>query len=105
MLRDSLDHAKDDVHARALTEQRVEGERMLEATESALREDADLLSAEESSALRSELEALRKTLSCTDHRTIKSGIERVNRASEAFAGRRMDRSIKRALAGRKVESL
>ncbi len=50
-------------------------------------------------------DALRKTLSCTDHRTIKSGIERVNRASEAFAGRRMDRSIKRALAGRKVESL
>jgi molecular chaperone HscA len=105
MLRDSLDHAKDDVHARALREQRVEGERMLEATEAALREDADLLSAEESSALRSELDALRKTLSCTDHRTIKSGIERVNRASEAFAGRRMDRSIKRALAGRKVESL
>jgi len=105
MLRDSFDHAKDDVHARALREQRVEGERMLEATEAALREDADLLTAEESSALRSELEALRKTLSCTDHRTIKSGIERVNRASEAFAGRRMDRSIKRALAGRKVESL
>ncbi len=105
MLKDSFDHAKDDVHARALSEQRVEGERMLEATEAALREDADLLSAEESAALRSELDALRKTLSCTDHRTIKSGIERVNRASEAFAGRRMDRSIKRALAGRKVESL
>src|SRR6266581_752686 len=105
MLKDSFDHAKDDVHARALREQRVEGERMIEATEGALREDADLLSAEESSALRSELDALRKTLSCTDHRTIKAGIERVNRASEAFAGRRMDRSIKRALAGRKVESL
>ncbi len=105
MLRDSFDHAKDDVHVRALREQRVEGERMLEATEAALREDADLLSKEESAALRTELDALRKTLACTDHRTIKSGIERVNRASEAFAGRRMDRSIKRVLAGRKVESL
>jgi molecular chaperone HscA len=105
MLRDSFDHAKDDVHVRALREQRVEGERMLEATEAALCEDADLLSKEESAALRTELDALRKTLACTDHRTIKSGIERVNRASEAFAGRRMDRSIKRALAGRKVESL
>jgi len=104
MLRDSFDHAKEDVHLRALKEQQVEGARMLEATEAALREDADLLSAEESAALRAELDALRKTLSCTDHRTIKSGIERVNRASEAFAGRRMDRSIKRALAGRKVES-
>jgi molecular chaperone HscA len=105
MLKDSFDHAKDDVRVRALREQRVEGERMLEATDAALREDADLLSTEESAALRSELDALRKTLSCTDHRTIKSGIERVNRASEAFAGRRMDRSLKRALAGRKVESL
>jgi molecular chaperone HscA len=105
MLRDSFDHAKDDVHLRALKEQQVEGGRMLEAAEAALREDADLLSAEESAVLRSELDSLRRTLSCTDHRTIKAGIERVNRASEAFAGRRMDRSIKRALAGRKVESL
>jgi hypothetical protein len=48
---------------------------------------------------------LRKTLSCTDHRTIKSAIERVNRATEGFAGRRMDRAVKRALAGRKIESL
>ncbi len=104
MLRDSFDHAREDVHLRALTEQQVEGGRMLEATEAALREDADLLSAEESATLRTELDALRKTLSCTDHRTIRSAIERVNRASEAFAGRRMDRSIKRALAGRKVES-
>jgi molecular chaperone HscA len=104
MLKDSFDHAREDVHLRALKEQQVEGGRMLEATEAALREDTDLLSAEELAAVRAELEALRKTLSCTDHRTIKSAIERVNRATETFAGRRMDRSIKRALAGRKVES-
>jgi len=105
MLRDSFDHAKEDVHLRALKEQQVEGGRMIEATEAALREDTDLLSAEEVAAVRAELEALRKTLSCTDHRTIKSAVERVNRATETFAGRRMDRSIRRALAGRKVESL
>ena len=105
MLRDSFEHARDDVHLRALKEHQVEGGRMLDATQGALREDADLLSAEELAAVHAELEALRKTLSCTDHRTIKSAVERVNRATEAFAGRRMDRSIKRALAGRKVESL
>ncbi|HKW39305.1 MAG TPA: Fe-S protein assembly chaperone HscA [Burkholderiales bacterium] len=105
MLRDSLDHARDDVQLRLLKEQQVEGERMLEAVESALREDADLVSAEEQGAVRAELEALKKTLSCTDHRTIRSAIERVNRATESFAGRRMDRAVKRALAGRKVESL
>lgn len=104
MLRDSFDHAKEDVHLRALKEQQVEGGRMLEATEAALREDTDLLSVVELAAVRAELESLRKTLSCTDHRTIKSAVERVNRATETFAGRRMDRSIKRALAGRKVES-
>jgi molecular chaperone HscA len=104
MLKDSFDHAREDVHLRALKEQQVEGGRMIEATEAALREDADLLSAKELAAVRAELEALRKTLSCTDHRTIKSAVERVNHATEAFAGRRMDRSIKRALAGRKVES-
>ena len=105
MLRESFDHAKEDVHLRALREQQVEGERMLAAAETALRDDIDLLSAEEAAALRAELEALRKTLSCTDHRTIRSAVERVNRATESFAGRRMDRSIKRALAGKKVETL
>jgi molecular chaperone HscA len=105
MLRDSFDHAREDVHLRALTEQRVEGRRMLEAVENALLEDHDLVSSEEESAIRAELEALGKTLSCTDHRTIKTAIERVNRVTEAFAGRRMDRAVKRALAGRKVESL
>ncbi len=105
MLKDSFDHARDDVHLRALKEQQVEGGRMIEATETALREDADLLSAQELAAVRADLESLRKTLSCTDHRTIKSAIERVNRATETFAGLRMDRSVKRALAGRKVESL
>ena len=105
MLRESLDHARDDVQLRVLKEQQVEGERMLEAVENALRDDADLVSAAESSAVRAELDALRRTLSCNDHRTIKSAIERVNRATEDFAGRRMDRAVKRALAGRKVENL
>jgi molecular chaperone HscA len=105
MLKESLDHARDDVQLRVLKEQQVEGERMLEAVENALRDDADLVSTEERRAVHAELDALRKTLSCTDHRTIRSAIERVNRATEAFAGRRMDRAVNRALAGRKVESL
>jgi molecular chaperone HscA len=105
MLKESLDHARDDVQLRVLKEQQVEGERMLEAVENALRDDADLASTEEQGAVRAELDALRKTLSCSDHRTIKLAIERVNRATESFAGRRMDRAVKRALAGRKVESL
>jgi molecular chaperone HscA len=105
MLKDSFDHARDDVQLRVLKEQQVEGERMLDAVENALREDPDLLSPGESAAVRGELDALKKTLACNDHRTIKSAIEHMNRATVAFAGRRMDRAVKRALAGRKVESL
>ncbi|MGB7542578.1 MAG: Fe-S protein assembly chaperone HscA [Burkholderiales bacterium] len=105
MLKDSFEHAREDVHLRALKEYQVEGERMIEATEAALREDPDLLSAEDLAAIRAEVEALRRTLSCADHRAIKSAVERVNRATEAFAGRRMDRSVRRALAGRKIDSV
>ena len=105
MLKESIDYARGDVQLRVLKEQQVEAERMLYSVETALREDPDLMSAEEQGAVRAELDALRKTLSCTEHRTIKTAIERVNHATEAFAGRRMDRAVKRALAGRKVESL
>ena len=105
MLRDSFDHAKDDVHARALREQQVEGRRLLEATEAALAEDRALLSPAESASIDTEISALAHALECTDHRRIKSHVERVNKVTEDFAARRMDRSIKRALAGKNIENL
>ena len=105
MLRDSFDHAKDDVHARALREQQVEGRRLLEATEAALAEDRALLSPAESASIDTEISALAHALECTDHRRIKSHVERVNKVTEDFAARRMDRSVKRALAGKNIENL
>ena len=105
MLRDSFDHAKDDVHARALREQQVEGRRLLEATEAALAEDRGLLSPAESASIDTEISALAHALECTDHRRIKSHVERVNKVTEDFAARRMDRSVKRALAGKNIENL
>jgi len=105
MLKDSYEHARDDVHARALREQQVEAERMIEATESALREDADLLSEEERQAVCAEIATLKQLAEGGDHRAIKLQIDRVNRATEPFATRRMDRSVTRALAGRSVESI
>ncbi len=105
MLKDSYEHARDDVHARALREQQVEAERMIEATESALREDADLLSSEEQESIRAEIAALRRLAAGNDHRAIKMQVDRVNKATEPFASRRMDRSVQRALSGRTVASL
>jgi len=105
MLRDSFEHAREDMHARALTEQRVDGQRLLEATRAALAIDAGLLGAEEKSSIENAIASLEKLLGGTDHRPIKQAVERLNRATEEFAARRMDAGIKRALAGRKIGSL
>ncbi|MEA3193926.1 MAG: molecular chaperone HscA [Betaproteobacteria bacterium] len=105
MLRDSFEHAKGDVHARALTEQQVEGQRLLEATRSALSQDEKLLSAEERQAIERAMQALEQRLAGTDHRAIKHAADALNRATDDFAARRMDAGIKRALAGRKIGSL
>ena len=105
MLRDSFSHAAEDVGLRALNEQRVEARRMLEAVEAALAADSNLLSAAELAELQAELEALRVTAAGGDHRAIKAAVERVNKTTEPFAARRMDRSIQRVLTGRKLEDL
>ena len=105
MLRDSFEHARDDMHARALAEQRVDGQRLLEATRAALAVDEKLLSAEERAAIQASMSSLEKLLPGTEHRAIRKAVEALNHATEEFAARRMDEGIKRALAGRKIGSL
>lgn len=105
MLRDSFEHAREDMHARALAEQRVDGQRLIEATRSALAVDDKLLSEDERASIDSAMAALEKLLGGTDHRAIKKAVEALNHATEDFAARRMDEGIKRALAGRKIGSL
>jgi molecular chaperone HscA len=104
MLRDSFEHANEDVHARALAEHRVEGQRLIEATRSAVQADGQLLSPEEASAIQEKMEQLGQKLVGADHRAIKQAADALNRATEEFAARRMDAGIKRALAGRKIGS-
>jgi molecular chaperone HscA len=104
MLRDSFEHAKEDVHARALTEQRVDGRRLIEATLSALQADASLLNPSERQEIDARIALLEKHLVGTDHRAIKHAADALNRATGDFAARRMDAGIKRALAGRKIGS-
>jgi molecular chaperone HscA len=104
MLRDSVEHAKEDVQARSLAEQRIDGQRLLEATRSALAVDAALLDSRERSSIQAAMASLEKLLPGADHRKIKQAIEALNRATEDFAARRMDEGIKRALSGRKIGS-
>lgn len=105
MLQDSFEHASDDVQARALREQQVEAARVIEAVEAALAQDSDLLDATEQDAVRKLLDELREAAQQSDHRALKQAIDRVGKGTDEFAARRMDRSIKRALAGKKVEQL
>ena len=105
MLRDSFEHAREDMHARALAEQRVDGQRLIEATRSALQADAPLLGPEEIQQIESAIASLQKLLAGTDHRPIKKAVEALNHATEDFAARRMDAGIKRALAGKQIGSL
>ncbi|MGB2532258.1 MAG: Fe-S protein assembly chaperone HscA [Porticoccaceae bacterium] len=101
MLQDSFSHARDDMRLRALREQQVEADRMLEDLRAAIDKDGEsLLDATELKCLQvalDELQALRE--SSDDHRQLANQIESVGKTSEEFAARRMDASIKQALAG------
>ena len=103
MLRDSMAHAEEDVAARSLREMQVEAKRAIEAVESALAADAELLSEEERARIDAALEDLRAKAEGDDHLQIKQAIEALNAASDDFAARRMDASIQAAMAGHKVE--
>ncbi|HEX6267835.1 MAG TPA: Fe-S protein assembly chaperone HscA, partial [Burkholderiales bacterium] len=105
MLRDSFEHAREDVHARALAEARVDGQRLLEATRSALQADGVLLNSQEKETIEKAMAALEQRLAGTDHRAIKQASEALGRATDEFAARRMDEGIRRALAGKKIGSL
>jgi molecular chaperone HscA len=106
MLQSSHDHAHEDMAARALREARVEAQRLLEAVESALREDGKaLLAPQELDEIESGMEALRRAIESGDRHAIAAAQEKLNRATEPFAARRMDRSVRQALAGHKLEEL
>ncbi|HEY1288411.1 MAG TPA: Fe-S protein assembly chaperone HscA [Burkholderiales bacterium] len=105
MLRESFEHAREDVHARALAEYRVEGRRLIEATRSALNVDSSLLSREELDGIERAIAELETLLGGSDHRAIRHAADALNRATGEFAARRMDEGIRRALAGRQIGSL
>ena len=105
MLRDSFEHAREDVHARALAEYRVEGRRLVEATRSALGADRGLLGPEELQTIEAAITSLEQRLPGTDHRAIKQATDALNRATDEFAARRMDAGVRKALAGRRIGSL
>jgi molecular chaperone HscA len=104
MLKDSIAHAEDDVRARALREQQVEADRCVESVVAALAADGDtLLDGSERAAIDSALERLRELRAGDDELAIKQGIEALETVTRDFAARRMDASIREALAGHRVD--
>jgi molecular chaperone HscA len=105
MLKEGFSTAEADMKARSLRESRVEAERMLLATRAALAADADLLSADEQGAIETLLADLEAVRESEDHHAIDASVEALAKGTEAFAAERMNRSIRRALAGRRVEEV
>jgi molecular chaperone HscA len=106
MLLDAYEHGEEDIKVRRLREEQVEGERILKALEQALAADGALISDDEERAdIEGAIRRLRRALAGTDHDEIRRRVEDLDHASKAFAGRRMDRSIERALSGRSAGDL
>ncbi|MFJ4053378.1 Fe-S protein assembly chaperone HscA [Pseudomonas sp. NPDC089743] len=106
MLKDSFEHAGSDKQARQLREHQVDGERLLEAVQGALDADGErLLSREEREAIEFQMQELRDLLTGTDGPAIEQQTKRLSQVTDAFAARRLDSTVKAALAGRNLNEI
>lgn len=106
MLRESFTTAEADMKARALTEARVDAERMIIATRSALDADGNLLQPHERHAIEALVNHLRATAqSSEDAATIEAAVQALAKGTEAFAAQRMNEGIRKALAGKNLEAI
>lgn len=106
MLQESFTTAEADMKARALTQARVDAERMLLATASALEADAQLLDADERSQIDALASSLRETAQkSSDPAVIEAAVQALAKGTEAFAARRMNEGIRKALSGKNLEAI
>jgi molecular chaperone HscA len=105
MLQDSFSTAQQDMNARALAEARVDADRMILATQSALAADADLLSPNERAQIDNLIAGLADTRAHGDAAAIEAATQALAKGTEAFAAQRMNRGIKQALAGKNIEAV
>lgn len=105
MLQEGFSTAQEDMQARALVEARVDADRMLLATQSALDADGDLLSPAQRGEITALMDALRATVTAADAAVIEAATQALAKGTEAFAAERMNRGIRDALAGKNVQSL
>ncbi|HJW54139.1 MAG TPA: Fe-S protein assembly chaperone HscA [Burkholderiaceae bacterium] len=105
MLQDSFNSADADMRLRALREEQVEAERIMQATRAALETDADLLSDAERTEVLALIDAMRNSIQGDDQAVIKAAADALAKGTEEFAARRMDRSVRSALTGKKLDEV
>ena len=105
MISGSMQHAREDMQRRLLREQQVEADRVLEAVTAALQHDGALLNEQELTEINTALATLAKVRQQEDTAAIKAAIEHTNTLTDDFAARRMDKSIRQALQGHKVDEV
>ncbi|MCC7286245.1 MAG: Fe-S protein assembly chaperone HscA [Burkholderiaceae bacterium] len=106
MLQSSFAAAGDDMKLRALREQQVEAQRLIEATRSALANDGALLTPAERHQIDALLEHVAAVAaSAGDAPSVHAAVDELARGTEAFAARRMDHSIAQALTGRRLDDV
>jgi molecular chaperone HscA len=103
MLLEALDHGEEDLTRRRLAENRVEAGRILAATRKGLDTDGDLLEPGERHRIEETCAALEEAARGDHPSRIHARIEALDEATKAFAGRRMNRAIARAIEGKRVE--
>lgn len=105
MLKDSINNAQQDVKARTLAEQKVEAARVLESITGALKEDSCLLTPAEKERIESAMTALTLVMQGDEPAAIEAAVKALDDTTQDFAARRMDDSIRRALAGHSVDEV
>ncbi|KWS90054.1 MULTISPECIES: Fe-S protein assembly chaperone HscA [Pseudomonas syringae group] len=106
MLKDSFEYAGDDKVARVLREHQVDAERLLEAVQGALEADGErLLDEEERLVINLQMNELRELMQGTDGYAIEQQTKRLSQVTDAFAARRLDSTVKAALAGRNLNEI
>ncbi|QLS00611.1 Fe-S protein assembly chaperone HscA [Enterobacter roggenkampii] len=105
MIQDSMSYAEQDVKARMLAEQKVEAARVLESLNGALAADAALLSAAERQVIDDAAARLSAVAVGDDADAIEEAIKNVDKQTQDFAARRMDKSVRVALKGQSVDEV
>lgn len=105
MLKDSMAHSKDDALRRALKEAQVEAQRLIEAVQSALKSDGELLSDGRRSAIETAVARLQAAALGEDRQQLSLAMNDLEVETRTFAAQRMDKTIRQAMAGKRIEDI